>query len=187
MANFSEVPWIAEHIKLYQTDPETTRFLETVLFHHLLEPTVAEQVLDLNQMSILTANALPAFVGVMRTEGRGLMFGRVVDCDGNAVDGAITTVSATSRAADHLTGGDTYYFSAGSTSLPVRHSQAADTNLDGQFVVIELTPTGVAYAQAWGYIEGQTPGVDPLTLLSEVVVPVGADVFGQVVLEPRRF
>ena len=29
MANFAEVPWIAEHIKLYQTDPEKARLWDS--------------------------------------------------------------------------------------------------------------------------------------------------------------
>jgi deazaflavin-dependent oxidoreductase (nitroreductase family) len=30
MANFSEIPWIAEHIKLYQTEPEKARMWDSV-------------------------------------------------------------------------------------------------------------------------------------------------------------
>lgn len=29
MANFAEIPWIAEHIKLYQTDPEKAHFWDS--------------------------------------------------------------------------------------------------------------------------------------------------------------
>ena len=31
MANFSEIPWIAEHVKLYQTDPEKARMWDSSL------------------------------------------------------------------------------------------------------------------------------------------------------------
>ena len=29
MANFSEIPWIAEHIELYRTDPEKARLWDS--------------------------------------------------------------------------------------------------------------------------------------------------------------
>jgi hypothetical protein len=31
MANFSEIPWIAEHVKLYQTDPEKAHMWNSTL------------------------------------------------------------------------------------------------------------------------------------------------------------
>jgi len=180
------VPAGTGRVSLVQTDPEVSRFLDTAVVNHLFAPSAPAQMLTLYTVSELTANALPAFIGVARTVGRGLMLGMLVDCNGDRVAGAIATVSATPRTTDHLAGADTFYFSAGSTSLPVRHTQAADTNKDGLFMVIELVPTDTAYVQAWGYLPGQTPGVDDLTLLSEVPVPVGADSVGIATLEPLR-
>jgi hypothetical protein len=174
-------------ITLLLTDAaDPPRYLDSPVFHYALEPDVPEQTQDLFPVSYLTANAFPAFVGVRHCAGFGLLYGTVLDCDGNQVDGASVTVSATSGTPDHLPGADTYYFSAQSTSLPVGHERAPNTNHDGMYGVAELPPTPTGFVQAWGYIEGQTPGVDPLTLLSEVPIVVAADNVANASLEPLR-
>jgi hypothetical protein len=173
-------------VSFRMTDPAGNRFVDSYVLEHRLSPDAGAQTLDLISVSHLTLNALPAFIGVMRTPGRGLSGGVVVDCAGYPVDGAIATVSATPGTTEHLAGADTYYFSAGSTSLPVRHTQAADTNHDGRFVVIELPPTPDAYLQVWGYMQGQTPGVDALALLSQVRADVAGDAWIDVKMEPLR-
>ncbi len=140
-----------------------------------------------NSVSVLTANALPAFIGVTRTVGLGVLAGSMRDCDGNEIKGAVATVSGTSGVADHLDGAATYYFSAGaSTSLPVRHSQQLSTNFDSLFVTIELPPTAEAYLQVWGFLPSQDPATDELTLLGETPAPVLADTVITGSLEPIR-
>ena len=160
--------------------------LDTYSLNQYYEPDVDMQTADVNSVSLLTANALPAFIGVTRTIGLGILAGTIRDCDDNEVGGAIATVSETSAAAAHLTGAETYYFSAGSTSLPVRLTQQLVTNSDGLFVVIELPAAPSSFLQVWGYINGQTPGTDELTLLAEISSPVLADSIITADVEPIR-
>ena len=144
------------------------------------------QDITLESVSELTANALPAFIGVTRIDGRGLVIGTVVDCNGDRVANAAATMSAQSATVDHLLNSETYYFSAGTTSLPVRRSQQDDTNSDGTFLVLDLTPSPAAFVQVWGFVAGQDPILDPLTLLSEVALPIVGDTFIHATSDPLR-
>ncbi|HUH04457.1 MAG TPA: carboxypeptidase-like regulatory domain-containing protein [Kofleriaceae bacterium] len=182
----------------------TTRFgfkmvaegqMETLLLNQYLDPNTAAQSLTIGSVSELTANALPAFIGVTRTAGRGVLAGAMRDCDNNEVGGAIATVSSVSGSPEHLDATEcteekpctsSYYFSAGSTSLPVRHSQQAHTNFDGLFMTIELPPNPTSYLQVWGFTGDQDPASDDLTLLAEIASPVLADVMVTFSLEPLR-
>ena len=160
--------------------------LPTFTLNQLYAPDVAEQTDTINSVSLLTANALPAFIGVTRTVGLGILAGSIVDCDGNEVGGAIATVSSTSGSVTHLEGAQTYYFSALSTSLPVRHEQQLNTNSDALFVVIELPVASTAFLQVWGFVDGQDPATDELTLLAEIPSPVLADSVITASLDPLR-
>lgn len=182
----------------------TTRFgfkmvaegqMETLLLNQYIDPNTAAQSLNIGSVSELTANALPAFIGVTRTAGRGVLAGAMRDCDNNEVGGAIATVSSVSGSPEHLDAEEcteekpctsSYYFSAGSTSLPVRHSQQAHTNFDGLFMTIELPPNAASYLQVWGFTGDQDPAADELTLLAEIASPVVADVMVTFSLEPLR-
>jgi len=149
--------------------------------------TEATQSESFNSVSTLTANALPAFIGVTRTVGLGILAGSVRDCDGFEVKGAVATVSSVSGTAEHLDGAATYYFSAGtSTSLPVRHSQQDVTNTDSLFVVIELPPSPEAFLQVWGFLNDADMAAGNLTLLAETRAPVLADAVITASLEPLR-
>jgi hypothetical protein len=75
----------------------------------------------------------------------------------------------------HLDGAQTYYFSALSTSLPVRHSQQLSTNVDGLFVVIELPASSEAYLQVWGFLDQADMADGEMTLIGEIPSPVLAD------------
>lgn len=163
--------------------------LDTYTFNTGL-PDLASHQLELSSVSTITANALAAFVGVVRTPGLGLAIGRMVDCQGRPVANAIATVSTESAVADgcttHAQGGVTYYFSAGSSTVPVRHSEQLSTNRDGLFLVIELPAVPMAYVQVWGYTSGQTPGVDTPRLLAELPVTLYADSFSIATVDPLR-
>ena len=173
------------------TDPETDpRFLDTYLLNQYFG--VGDDSLDLDSVSFLTAAALPAFIGVMRTEGLGILAGAVRDCDDNEISGVIATVSTNSCVGvtdcvpAHLDGAQTYYFSAGSSSLPVRLSQQPSTNKDGLFVVIELPPSSQAYLQVWGFTTMAEMTAGDLQLIAEISAPVLADSVIQGSLEPLR-
>jgi hypothetical protein len=149
--------------------------LPTLTLNQIYEPDTAAQTDTINSVSLLTANALPAFIGVTRTVGLGILAGSIIDCDGNTVGGAVATVSDASGQPSHLTGAQTFYFSALSTSLPVRHEQQITTNFDGIFVVIELPESSASFLQLWGFVDGQDPATDEMTLLAEIPSPVLPD------------
>ncbi len=163
--------------------------LDTFLLNQSIAPGEADPMLNIRLVSQATANALPAFINRARTLGRGVLAGAIRDCQGREVGNAVATVSSVSGAVDHLEGADTYYFSAGSPSLPVRHSAALSTNEDGLFMIIELPPelpgaAQVAYMQVWGFIDGQDPATDELTLLAELPTPVLPDTVVTASIEP---
>ncbi len=158
----------------------------TLVFHEYFDPSQPSQDHDWAAVSVLTANVLPAFVGITRTPGRGMALGQLLDCNGDHVSGAVVTVSSSAGSVAHVSGAATYYFSAGSTSLPVRWTQQPSTNKDGRFMVIEMEPEPTAYLQAWGFVSGQWPGSDPMTLLAEVPIVVVGDGVAVTDLEPLR-
>jgi hypothetical protein len=149
--------------------------LDTYSLNQYFQPDQAMQTDELNSVSLLTAQALPAFIGVTRTPGLGILAGTIRDCNDDEVQGAIATVSTTRAAPTHLDGAQTYYFSALSTSLPVRHSQQLFTNTDGLFVVIELPESAEAYLQIWGFTDEADMQDGEMTLLGEIPSPVLAD------------
>jgi hypothetical protein len=167
-------------------------WLDTYLLNQYYEPNEAEQGQGLDAVSIGTANVLPAFIGVTRTEGTGVLAGAIRDCNENEVQGVLATVSAVSCAddpacaPDHLAGAATYYFSAAATSLPVRHNVASSTNKDGLFVVIELPPAPSAYLQVWGYTTEAELEAETLHLIAEIPAPVLADSVITASMEPYR-
>lgn len=177
---------VAVRISRWNLSVTATDYLDTFSANLPVLGTAGAQDLDLRPVSTLTANALPAFIGAVRSPGLGLMIGTIVDCDGNRVANAVATVSAQSGVVDHLVSAETYYFSALSTSLPVRATQQAVSNDDGLFMVLELSPTPAAFVQVWGFVDGQTPGIDPLTLISQVALPILADSFVFAHMDPIR-
>lgn len=166
---------------------EAEDYMPTYLMNQYYEPDVATQMEDLEPISVSLANALTAFINKQRTLGLGVLAGAIRDCDGNEVKGAIATASTTSGVANHVDGAETYYFSAGSTSLPVRLTQQATTNDDGLFMIIELPPTDSdIYLQVWGFLPDQDPSSDELTLIAEIAAPVVGDTIISASMEALR-
>ena len=193
MGNYSiTIPSGMTRIGFRSTDPEESRFLDTYLFNQYFAPEETDPSETLNSVSFLTANALPAFIGVMRTEGLGVLAGSFRDCQDREVQGVIATMSSTACAGnasctpEHLDGAQTYYFSAGSTSLPVRLSQAQATNKDGLFVVIEVPPSGNGFLQVWGFPTQADLDNGDLQMLAEIASPVLADSVITTSMEPLR-
>jgi hypothetical protein len=162
---------------------EADETLPTLLLNQYFDPDTAAQTRGLNSVSESTANALPAFIGVTRTPGRGVLAGAMRDCQGREVSGAIVAVSGTEGTVEHVAGGQTYYFSAGSTSLPVRLTTQASTNKDGLFVVLELEPDASTFVQVWGFTDA---ALTELELLAQLEVPVVAETVITASIEPLR-
>jgi len=169
----------------YKTSAD--EYLDTYLLNQYYDPDTAEQAENLEPISVSLANTLTAFINKERTPGLGVLAGAIRDCDVHEVKGAIATVSNTSATADHVDGAETYYFSAGSRSLPVRLSQQAFTNDDGLFMIIELPPSSSdVFLQVWGFTPDQDPASDELTLIAELGVPVIGDTVISASMEALR-
>ncbi len=160
--------------------------LDTYSLNQYYEPDVAAQTDDIDSVSLLTAQALPAFIGVTRTPGLGIIAGSIRDCDGNVVSGAVAAVSDTQNDVNHVDGGVSYYFSAANTSLPVRHSLQSMTNTDGVFVTIELPPGQERFLQVWGFVDDADLADGEMTLLAQVPTPIIADSVVTVSLRPLQ-
>ncbi|MBE7448557.1 MAG: hypothetical protein HS111_06635 [Kofleriaceae bacterium] len=166
---------------------EAASYVKTYLLNQYVDPATATQTRDMAAVSEATALALPAFIGVTRDVTKGVLAGAFRDCDGNEVSNAVATVSSTSGTVTHLDGAKTFYFSAGSSSLPVRHTVSPVMNKDGLFVVLDLPPqTGAAYVQIWGFVDDADLADGQMTLLSELASPVEANAVITGSFEPKR-
>ncbi len=165
---------------------QRTGFHDTLRLPTALAADAPTQTLDLQIASELTLNALPAFVGVMRTPGLGISWSTAFDCDGNRVAGAIATVSNSPGTPAHRGDATTFYFSAGSTSLPVRHTQQRTTNDDGLFMTLEVAPADATYIQAWGFVTPADKTAGTLRLLCEVEAPIRPDGLTNAECRPKR-
>lgn len=161
------------------------RYIDTYLLNQRYQADVAAQTQSVRAVSESLADVLPATIDRVRTPGLGVLAGAIRDCEGNEVQGAIATVSATAGQPDHVGGAATYYFSAGSQSLPVLHSASPTTNDDGLFVIFDLPP-GDAHLQVWGFTSEQDPATDDLTLLAEIPAPIVGDAVITASMEPLR-
>lgn len=181
--------------------------MRTLLLNQYFDPATSDQSHDMSSVSVLTTQALSAFIGVTRTPGRGVVAGAMRDCNDNEVANAIATVTMApattfAEAVDGFAWDETectrlvddaelppctqtYYFSAGSSSLPVQRSLAPYTNKDGLFMTIELPAVSGAYLQVWGFRDGDDTAGDP-ALLAQIPTPVMPDVVVTFSLEPLR-
>jgi hypothetical protein len=136
-------------------------------------------------ISLLTANALPAFIGHARTNGLGVVAGGVEDCDGDSVQHAIGTIASAESDGNanniaFIAGAEVYYFISG---LPTRRNQRGDTNTDGVFVAIEIPVTAQAYLQVWGFTSEADVAMGkaglklvaelPTTVIGDAVLAIG--------------
>ncbi|MBK9030304.1 MAG: hypothetical protein IPL61_03015 [Myxococcales bacterium] len=169
-------------VRRYGFVMEATGYVRSYVVGRYLVPGTA-QAIELSPLSQGTANALPAFLGVTRDPSTATALGTMVDCQGHRVSNAVATVSTGSA---HAPGVDTYYFSAGSSSLPVRHSQAPVMNKDGVFMVLGVPPLAAAYVQVWGFRTAAELASGTLTLLADAPMIAEAGTYTSVDLTPRR-
>lgn len=166
---------------------EADSYVKTYLLNQYLDPATATQTRTMAAVSDATATALPAFIGVTRDPSKGVLAGAFRDCAGREVSNAVATVSSTSTTVSHLTGAKTFYFSAGSSSLPVRHNVSGVMNKDGLFVILDLPPqTAPAFVQVWGFRDAADLADGQMTLLSELASPVEANAVITGSFEPLR-
>jgi hypothetical protein len=166
---------------------EGSSYVKTYLLNQYFTPGMATAMRDMSAVSESTATALPAFIGVSRDPSKGVLAGAMRDCQNREVSNAVATVSSQAGMVSHLNGAKTYYFSAGSSSLPVRHNVSPVINKDGLFVVLDLPPqTAPAFIQVWGFRTQAELTAGTLTLLSELAAPVEANAVITASVEVKR-
>lgn len=158
--------------------------LETYLMNQYLDPDAATQsISEIQDVSMSTANLLPAVLGKDPVPGTGEIAGAFRDCAGHEVSNFVATFSSTKDTATPVDGGDSYYFSL--VPLPVKHMQAESSNQNGLFLTIRLPP-GQGYVQLWGYLTDADKAADKLTLLSQLQAPIVANAVVTGSFEPLR-
>jgi hypothetical protein len=140
---------------------------------------------NLPMLSDATAQALPAFIGLERDPAAALVWGSMRDCQGRMVSNAAVGLSFTPSIFQNA-GGETFYFSAGSTSLPVRHTVAPVMNRDGMFIVLNAVPNTTAYIQVWGFKTFDELTTNSASLLAEIQTALPASEAVLLTLDPRR-
>jgi hypothetical protein len=145
-----------------------------LLNQKLMSPSEPEQTEEhIQSVSTSTANTLPALIGQTRIVGTGVVAGALRDCQNHEISGYVATMSSTPMTATLIDGAEAYYFDD-QLDLPVNHRRAQYASKDGLFMIIQVPTQTSAYVQMWGYLPGAQAG-GPMTLLSELQVPVLAD------------
>lgn len=157
----------------------------TFLLNQNFEPGTAAQTLNISGISTGIATALPAIIGLVRTDGTGILAGAIRDCQEREVVNAVATVSTTRGSVTHLEGALTYYLDAGA-GLPVRNEELIHTDGNGIFAVFELPETSSAYIQVWGFVDDADLADGEMTLLAELEAPVVSDTVITGSIEPLR-
>jgi hypothetical protein len=145
----------------------------TYVLDQLLAPSTGAQAITLQILSDATAATLPALIGMSSGPNATIEIGTATDCQGHTLSGLIATISSAAGIPAHLPDAETYYYSD-SVDLPVRHTQAAMTTKNGNFMVIEVPATTTAYVQMWGYRTAGELAAGTLTLISQLAVTVPA-------------
>lgn len=157
----------------------------TFLLNQKFDPAVPAQSLNISGISTGIALALPAIIGLVRTEGTGILAGAMRDCQEREVVNAVATVSTTRGSPNHLAGALTYYLDAGA-GLPVRNEELIHTDTNGIFAIFELPETSTAFIQVWGFVDDADLADGDMTLLAELEAPVVADTVITGSIEPFR-
>lgn len=160
--------------------------LDTLLLNQSVQPGNPTQMFTaIESISQATAAALSAFIGKQRTAGTGVLAGAMYDCLDRPISNFIATVSSKPGKAAHLPGASAFYFDP-MANLPLRHELRPASSENGLFMVIEMTPTEVAYVQVWGYPTEADLAADKLTLIAELAAPVIAETVITGSYEPLR-
>lgn len=164
--------------------------MDTLLLNQKVDSAIPAQTeVSIRTVSKSTAQTLPALIGISRTPGSGVLAGLMRDCKAREMSNFVATVTTNqARTADdivHAPGADSYYFAA-SVGLPVRHNQKPMASEDGLFMIVELSPSPIAYVQVWGYVDDAALAADDLKLVAELETQVIADTVITGSYEPLR-
>jgi hypothetical protein len=157
---------------------------------YLLEqyiPPAATAMRDLTAFSESTMNSLAAIVGVPRNLANAMAVGDIVDCQGRAVSNAVVIASRTRQTADIIGGARTFYWSAGTPSVPQRNDQRPFSNTDGRFLIIDVPPISAGFAvQVLGFRTDAELQANTIRLVSQVWAPAVGNSISFAPYEPRR-
>jgi len=147
---------------------------DTFLLNQYVQPTGSPQTSPgtISAISFGTGAAIPALVGISRTDGTGVLAGALRDCQRHELSNFTAVVSSVSGQKVPLPNARPFYFQNG---LPARNTVMPVANKDGLFAVLELPPAPTAFVQMWGYLTAADAASETETLLSEMSVPVIAD------------
>ncbi len=161
--------------------------ISTLLVNQLLKDDLAVHTAppSIAIVSLGTANALPALIGVTRTPGLGVIAGVLRDCQGREISNFIATASSTKATTTRLPNVPTYYFSP-TLKTPSRNKVQPSASGNGLFMVIEIQPQASTYVQMWGYPTDADLAAGSLKLIAELAVPVIAETVVTGSYEPLR-
>jgi len=116
-----------------------------------------------------------------------MALGDIVDCQGRAVSNAVVIASRNRSQIDLIAGARTLYFSASTTSLPVRNDQVPFSNLDGKFMIIDVPPIAAGFSvQVLGFRTQAELDANTIRLVSQVWSPANGGSVSIAPYEPRR-
>lgn len=158
----------------------------TYLLEQYISPA-ASAMRDLTAFSDPTMNSLTAVVGITRNPATTMALGDIVDCQGRAVSNAVVIASRTRTQIDLIGGARTFYFSASSTSLPVRNDQQPFSAPDGRFLVIDVPQISAGFSvQVLGFRTQAELDANTIRLVSQVWAPAVNNSISMAPYEPRR-
>jgi hypothetical protein len=158
----------------------------TYLLEQYIAPA-ATAMRDLTAFSDATMSSLTAVVGITRNPANAMALGDIVDCQGRAVSNAVVVASRVRQQVDLVPGARTFYFSAASTSLPVRNDQQPFSAADGRFVIIDVPPISAGFAvQVLGFRTDAELQANTIRLVSQVWSPAVGNSISMSPYEPRR-
>lgn len=157
---------------------------------YLLEqyiPPAQTATRDLTALSDAQLNSMAAIAGVPRNLANAMALGDIVDCQGRAVSNAVVIASRARSTTDLIGGARTFYFSASSTSIPVRNDQMPFSNVDGKFMIIDVPPITQGFAvQVLGFRTQAELDANTIRLVSQVWAPANGNRVSIAPYEPRR-
>jgi hypothetical protein len=158
----------------------------TYLLEQYIAPA-ATATRDLTAFSGPTMNSLAAIAGVPRNLANAMAIGDIVDCQGRAVSNAVVIASRTRQQVDLIGGARTFYWSAGTPSVPQRNDQQPFSSSDGRFLIIDVPPISAGFAvQVLGYRTDAELQANTIRLVSQVWAPAVGNSISMAPYEPRR-
>ncbi|WP_428262492.1 hypothetical protein [Haliangium sp.] len=181
-----EVPaeaWFAYRVLPMDGDEPTSTFLRTVE-SHLSPPEEGGRVENLNTITAATLNGLAASVGGEVRAATGVVSGRLRDCQGRPLAGAVMRIfdedGVEIELGPKVDDAQVYYFDG--AVPPALDATGEYTSIDGRFAAVNMPPSGLARIELWGVPEGEA---EPVLVACEEL-GIHADTLSVIALLPTR-